>query len=369
MANVRNVVIDAKQCFDAFALKSLMVEKGSSAAMLSDAGLKANVLLEPPDGESLRREVSWNFAFPVIATDESTPQELGRTLDELLGLVAGGVKVAWGTFAGAFPDARQLGAQILTAAQTLSQLWDDAERPGLIGCGDFDVTFVPSVVGQPPTGFVGYVLFLESRWVNSAKDVEGNHGYTTCQEFKLNNQQLRASGVNSSKPRSTLESTNTYRYPVFATDPLPITRAADKISFQILSQVHCASGSFGNFNTQVKLQVIVAGTAEAVRAEIDRLTLVASIEVPRPDDGTALASAGKPWMVDVPPTLVATNGDARRLLLAARQGHVVHLGSHLGRMSLDRLQRIALGLQVEVGNGEKSGLAKRIAEKVVGKLG
>lgn len=367
MVNVRDVVIDPRRCFDAFSLKALMAQKGSTAAMLSDQGLKENVVLKPAAGtESLRRSVSWNFAFPVVAMDESSSEELERTLQKLLDLVGEGAKVAWGSFADAFKGGGDLIAKTLTAGRQLAALWDDSLSPGLIGCGSFDVSFVPAVAGQPPSGFVGYALMLESRWINSAIGDPGNHGFVTCQEFKVNDEQIRARGVNSSRPDSTHLPTQTYRYPVIATSARPITQAVDEVAYQILSQVHAASGSFGNFNTEVKLRVVVAASAEAVDTEIDRLTQVAAAEPPPSDDGTAVAVDARPSMLNVPATLVATTGDARRLLVAAKQGRLVHLGSHLGRMSAAQLQRIALGLQVEVGDGTKAGLATRIAERVAG---
>lgn len=54
------------------------------------------------------------------------------------------------------------------------------------------------------------------------------------------------------------------------------------------------------------------------------------------------------------------------LLVAARQGRVVHLGSHLGRMCLGQLQRIAVGLQVDNGGCDRAALTKLLAEKIAG---
>lgn len=366
MAGVRDVVIDPKQCFDAFALKALMRQPGSAAAMLSEDGLKQNVEIKPTEPDQLQRTVSWNFAFPVVATDESTIEELQGTLQALLDLVGTGAQVAWGSFTSAFAGAGDLIAKTLGAGQRLASLWDDALRPGIIGCGNFDVTFVPAVDGQAPTGFVGYALMLESRWVNGAVGNEGNHGFTTCQEMKVNGVQHRARGVNSSKPGSNRMPTDVYRFPVYAIRARPITRPSDEVSYQILSQVHAASGSFGNFNSQVQLRVVVADSAEAVNEAIDELVEVAMIDLPDGETDTAGAAAGEALRIDVPATVVATNGDARRLLFAARQGRVVHLGSHLGRMGLGQLQRIAVGLQVDSGGCDRVALAKRIAEKIAG---
>lgn len=366
MAGVRDVVIDPRQCFDAFALKALMRQPGSAAAMLSDEGLKQNVEIKPAGPDRLQRTVSWNFAFPVVATDESTIEELQATLQALLDVVGAGAQVAWGSFTTAFAGAGALIAQTLGAGQRLASLWDDALRPGIIGCGSIDVSFVPAVDGQAPTGFVGYALMLESRWVNGAVGNEGNHGFTTCQEMKVNGVQKSARGVNSSKPASNRMPTDVYRFPVFAIRARPITKGSDEVSYQILSQVHSASGSFGNFNTQVQLRVVVDDSAEEVNAAIDELVQVAVFDLPGTEADSAVATFDEAWRIDVPATLVASNADARRLLTAARQGRVVHLGSHLGRMGLRELQRIAVGLQVDTVGCDRTALARRVAEKVAG---